>query len=260
MSNRVLKKMDKKSILIVLLVLIFAAETVVFLKTYFHFIDLKAEAIVANTNVVFKAKKNSGEEGFNQVDIKKDLTRFLDSKKKTKPTSFTYEIEDEDFYFEISVTEIDNGYAFSVDKVVDTNKNINARMNFVNVETILFQTGNNNSSTVVKLVGELDSKYLVLTNGANYFLGVDVGIITFMDNQFYYLSYNSKYNNLKEAESCTKEVKNSIENFNGNEYYYKYGKIFFLDDYYQKLASKTYTVNERCEELNTISNEKKLEG
>jgi len=60
---------------------------------------------------------------------------------------------------------------------------------------------------------------------------------------------NLRYIALREVEACTKEVKEEIPKFSLKDYYYKYGKINFLSDYYQKLASKTFTVKERCEEL-----------
>ena len=88
-----------------------------------------------------------------------------------------------------------------------------------------------------------------MTDETHYFLGNDIEYISYMDNHFYYLSYNSKYRALLEAEECSKEVKGTIQYFNQNDYFYKYGKINFLKDFYQKLASKTYSVKDKCDEL-----------
>ena len=41
----------------------------------------------------------------------------------------------------------------------------------------------------------------------------------------------------------------SIDEFNQNDIYYNYGRINFLPDYYQKLASKSLTVKDKCDSM-----------
>ena len=126
-------------------------------------------------------------------------------------------------------------------------------MNLKNIEEIEYRTGNSNNATVLNLISDYDEEYLAITEDTYYFLGTDIESISYINEHFYYVSYNSKYKLLENATLCDKETKNSIDEFNKNDNYYKYGKINFFGDYYQKLSSKTYTVEDRCNELENLN-------
>ena len=74
-------------------------------------------------------------------------------------------------------------------------------------------------------------------------------ILSFENGDFYYRSYNNKYLAIDTVGSCNEELRLSIEDFNEDDVFYTYGKINFLKDFYQKLASKSYSVRDKCASL-----------
>ena len=187
--------------------------------------------------------KEKNDNGFYELDIKKDLAKFI--AKKENFGSIIYKVKDENFYFEL---EIIDG-SIDIKKLVDNTRGINARINYFNIESMEYQKGNINDSLVIKINSERGNKFLAITNGTYYFLGVDVDNIVYKDNQFYYISYNSKYEELRTAQKCDTKTKELIEDFNYNDYYYKTGDINFLKDFYQKIKPSYYYVKNRCDDL-----------
>jgi hypothetical protein len=112
-----------------------------------------------------------------------------------------------------------------------------------------------NNASVIKINEKLENYYFAMAYDISYFLGQDIESISFIDNHFYYVSYNPKYEVLENAESCSKEVKSLVDDWKASDYYYKYGRINFLEEYYQKLSSKTYKVEDRCNELANKGND-----
>lgn len=219
------------------------------LKLYFDYIDIKANEILEKTDAEFTTENITLQNnGLYIVDIKQDL---IDNNIDDKIDKITYKIKNEKFYFELRIyKDIDSQEpTFEIEKIVDDRHEINAKMNLRNIEKIEYRTGNINDSTVLNLITNFDSQYFAITENNYYFLGEDIESISFLDNHFYYVSYNKNYRSLSEAKECTKEVKRSIDGFNEKETYYNYGKINFFKDYYQKLSSKKYTVKDYCESL-----------
>lgn len=241
----------RKKILKIILLTLMGLFLIVILIIYLNITDKKAKEISQNANYSFVLKNRlKGEEGFYRADIRSDLEKKFKNK-KAKEAVYLYKIKGEDFYFEIIANKEASKTTFEISRLIDEKHKVHAKMNYKNIEKIEYRTGNSNHSTVIKLISDLESRYLVLTNNTYYFLGTDIQVISYNEEQFYYLSYNPKYDVLKTSESCSKEVKKSIDGFSGKDYYYRYGKINFLTDYYQKLASKTFTVSDRCEELSS---------
>ena len=145
-------------------------------------------------------------------------------------------------------------------EIINEEKKVFARMNMEDVESIEYRTGNANGASLLKINTEFYSDYFAITNEDHYFLGSDIETVSFKDDQFYYMSYNPNYELLETAKTCSKDVKASIDGFSNKDYYYKYGKINFLPDYYQKLASKKFTVGEKCDELKQINDAAKEEN
>lgn len=218
-------------------------------KFYFDWLDVEAAKREDNENLLYVSRNNKlNAEGLYVSNVKENLISFLEGKNAKK---VTYRFEGEGFYLILNIDDSGDEPIFSIEKVIDENQEVNALITFNDVESVEYRTGNVNTSTIIKVNTsvELINDYIAITEGTHYLLGEDIKTISYKDDQFYYLAYNLKYISLREVQSCTKEVKDEIPKFNQKDYYYKYGKINFLEDYYQKLASKTFTVKDRCEEL-----------
>lgn len=228
----------------------------ILLKMYIDYVDAASNKIEEQTDISYTTKSiTTLSSGLVEVNIYDDLLNYI---KDRDVTSTTYKISNEQFYFDVSITKEEPTeeesteevkYTFTIDKIVDKKHKINAKMNLRGIKKIQFKTGNANETTLLNLISEYDQEYLAIINGNYYFLGDDIESITYEDNHFYYVSHNKAYNILKTAKSCSKDIKKSIDGFSMNDSYYTYGKINFLDEYYQKLSSKKYTVKEKCAEL-----------
>jgi len=240
----------KLAVNIVLAILILGAAVclVVAVRMYLYKIDKKAKSILEITDTSYiskRGKENSS--GLYVQNVKKDIFDFVGDR---NISSITYEFDGEKFHIDFAIeVDKDDSEMLTIKKIVNEDLGINARMDMKNVESIEYRTGNSNNATLLKINSTYSHDYFAMSTGAYYFLGNDIESIGFMDGQFYYMSYNPNYTYLEEAKSCSKEVTREIDGFNKNHYYYKYGKINFLPEYYQKLASKTYTVEDKCNEF-----------
>lgn len=217
------------------------------IKIYLDHVENETNKILQNTDTSYKTKNIiTLNNGLKRVSIKNDLTEYIKGK---NIKSITYKVDGENFYFDITINETEEGYSFDISKIVDNVHKINAKMKMKNIKEIDFMTGNSNDATLLNLITNYDEEYFVMTENMYYFLGSDIESISYMNNHFYYMSYNPVYRTLEEAVACDNATKKSIDGFNMNHYYYRYGKINFLKEYYQKLASKTYTVKDKCAEL-----------
>lgn len=246
---------DKKNV--VLLFMIFAfiiADLILLLKVYVIHIDNVANKIMNSTDVDFIQKeKQLNKYGLYELNISEELNKFIIDK---NIESISYKVDQEKFYFDILITRENNSIQYEIERIVDEEHGINAKMKMENVKEIEYRTGNSNNATLLKITTEYDTEYLVIVDDSYYFLGADIESISFSNNHFYYVTYNSNYSVLDEATSCDKKTKEMVDGFNYDDYYYKYGKINFFEDFYQKLSSKEYTVKDRCEELeNNIETE-----
>lgn len=232
---------NKKLICIVLFFLLLKVFMYIGINAYFKHIDKEAEKYTIGTNVIFgyndKIKNN---QGFYTLYIKDDIDSLL-----TSDNNILYKVKNLSFYFDIQVTND----TIMIKKIVDESHHINARINYDNVLTIEYQTGNLNHSILLKINTEKYSKYLAITDNTYYFLGNDIDSIIYKNDQFYYLTYNIKYDVLREAQKCDAKIRNLIDNFSYNEYYYKTGQINFLKDYYQKIKPSYYYVKNYCNDL-----------
>lgn len=252
MKKKNLKKRDIVKILEILLIIIGTLVTVFVLKTYIYYVDKKAAMISDSTQTTINASKiTDTQNGFYRVELAKDIRDYLKEQKKYNLSSLTYKIDGEEFYFEIEINKDKKKYTFDIEKIVDNRHQVNAKIIYRNLETVEFRTGNSNHSTVIKLSSDNDSNFLVFTENEYYFLGIDVEDISYKDNHFYHLSYNPKYTKLRTTnEGCTDVLKSEIENFKDTDYYYKYGKIYFMgNSEYEKLDSEKYTVADKCAEF-----------
>lgn len=226
-------------------------------KLYLKRIDALAAEYEDGESTVYVSRNDIvNPEGLYESNIKENLESYLEDKSAEQ---VTYKFPNESFQLVLSVVRSDEGMRFVVDRVVDEGQEVNAMVNFGDVESIVYKTGNANSSTIIGIKTSYKTYYVAITSGTHYLLGEDIETISYKDNQFYYLSYNLKYTSLREASSCSKEVKEEIDKFNPKDYYYKYGSINFLRDFYQKLASKSFSVQERCDELEALNKEEKVE-
>jgi len=242
---------------IILSILIIASIILFFLaiKLYLASIDEEARKIsnLADTTIVSKDNKE-GSNGLYLANVKEEVFNFIGD---NEVKSIKYEVENENFYLIFSIAkDKDGNRSLNIDKIVDANLGINARTNKTGVETIEYRTGNANNSTLLKINEKDYSSYFAMTEGTYYFLGSDIESVSFMNGQFYYMSYNPDYTLIEEYGNCGKEVKSQIDGFSTKAYYYRYGKINFLTDYYQKLASKTYTVGDKCKEYESDDKQK----
>lgn len=257
MKKKNLKKRDIIKILKILLILIGILVTVFILKTYLFYIDKKATKISDSTQTTIEASKiTDTENGLYHVEIAKDIKKYLKSSKRKDLSALTYKIDGEEFYFEIGINKDGKEYSFDIEKIVDNRHQVSAKILYRDLKTLEYRTGNSNHSTLIKLFNKNDSNFLVFTENEYYFLGVDIEDISYKGNHFYYLSYNPKYESLRNTtEGCTDVIKDEIEDFKDTDYYYKYGKIYFLNDSeYEKLDSSKYTVADRCAEFEPVEN------
>lgn len=215
---------------------------------YLKNVDVKAKEFTKTTDANYTFEKGSlNAEGLYVVDLKEELSEFI---KTDNAESISCHFKGEKFVLEVFVKRSDDEtISFELEKVVEDDFGINARVSLGEIESIEYRTGEIKDETLLKINTANDSSYFAMIDGVYYFLGQDIETISYMDQHFYYVSYNPKYKVLREAEDCSKEVKASIKNFKTSDYYYKYGKINFLSDFYQKLSTKVYTVKDRCEEL-----------
>ena len=238
---------NKRTILIFLIGLAFVL-SIVSLRIYFSNLDKTVSELLNKKEVVYETKNNEvNNRGFYVANLEEELNDLI-SKKDV--TTLTYEFENESFYFDIRVLYDEEGNpSFEIEKIGCPEYQINARMNMRDVESIEYRTGNPDKSTVLKINQKYNTNYFAMTLKTYYFLGNDIESISYKDDHFYYITYNPNYKSLEEADSCSKAVISKIDGFSTKHYYYKYGKINFLSDYYQKLASKTFTVKNKCDEL-----------
>lgn len=226
---------------------------IVFLNMYFDKIDREIEALLDKEEVVYVSHNDQiSSEGLIITNIKDNLTEFV---KDSNVKSLIYEIDDEDFYFVLNVIRGEE-ISFDLEKVINKKLGINSMVNIIGINTLEYRTIANSFSTILKFNSQYDSRYMAMTDETHYFLGNDIEYVSYIDDHFYYLSYNPKYRALLDASECSKEVKRGIQGFNQNDYFYKYGKINFLKDYYQKLASKRFSVKDKCTELTDQLNSK----
>ncbi len=234
----------KKAVPIIILFILIGLFTI-----YIKYVDKKSKSIQKESYYTYTQNDVvKGTEGFNSIDLKENLQDFL-SKNKHNDISLTYKIKNEQFYFDLLLKKENNDYTFEIDRIIDEAHNMHAKMKYENVIKAEYQTGNENHATVLKLYTDNEIRTLAITGNTYYFLGSDIESISYINGEFYYLSYNKKYTTLKSATSCDKATKHSIDEFNAKDYYYKYGKINFLTDYYQKMSSKVFTVEDKCNEL-----------
>ncbi len=254
MSKRI-KYIEKKRIILIVLLVVASLTANFALKLYIERIDTAAKELEKKTDIAYEAKKgDTNTRGFYVANIKEDLKSFLSDR---DITSLTYEIDGESFYLDILVHKSDSDeYEFEIEKIGNPEFNIYARTNIKNVETIEYRTGGLNLSTVLKIDQSYNSDYFAMTEGVYYFLGEDIESINYVDEHFYYMTYNPNYKTLEEAETCSKDVTSKIDDFKLDDYYYRYGKINFLTDYYQKLTAKTFKVKDKCAELEQKHKEK----
>lgn len=255
------KTQDKRFIGNVICGLLIAIGVLLFIlgiKLYLNKIDVKAKEILEMTDTTYD--KENGEvnyTGLYVANVKDDILKYAEGK---DIKSVSYKLKDEGFYIDFVIEENKNGEDIvSITRIVADDYNINAIMNMKDIKSIEYRMGNSGDAIVLKINSEYSSEYFAMLEGTYYFLGLDIETISYIKGQFYYTSYNPNYLYLEEAKSCSKEVVDSIDGFNKNDYYYKYGKINFLPDYYQKLSSKTYTVGDKCTEFEEEKEEAKEE-
>lgn len=217
------------------------------LKMYFNSVDKRTREILNKTELTYVTKENElNNNGLYVAELKKELIDFIG---KRNISTATYEFEGENFYVDVSIegTEGDENVSFTIDKIMCPEFGINARIDIEGVESIEYRTGNPTKSSVLKINKSDGHEYLAMTKDTYYFLGDDIESISFIDNHFYYVSHNPKYRLIGEENSCSNEVISEISKFNMFDYYYKYGKINFLPEFYQKLSTKEYTVKDQCD-------------
>jgi len=218
-------------------------------KTYLEYVERRSAEILELTEDSFETSNITLQRnGLYIVDLKKDLDEY---EKNRLNNTITYEIKGEEIYFDINIlkNEETGENVYEIRKIGDDRHNVKAKMNLKNIEQIEFRTGYINDATVLKLNTTYDSLYFAMIDNAYYFLGEDIESISFIDDHFYYVSYNKNYKSLMSANECTSEVKKSIYGFNEAHTFYTYGKINFFEDFYQKLSSKSYSVKNYCDDL-----------
>lgn len=242
------KRIANNRILLGLAMIIGAMFSVLALRFYLLHVENEAKEIENKADVSYKTVGVTiNEQGFYVADLKSELTEYLSDHETDR---ITYKFEGESFYFEVLVvTNAEGEYEFEIEKISNPDFNIFARTNMRSVESVEYRTDSSFSSSVIKINQTYDHEYFAMTKDAYYILGEDIETIGFMNERFYYMSYNPKYSALEGATSCSSEVTSKIQGFKMNDYYYKYGKINFLTDYYQKFTTKTYTVKNRCDDL-----------
>ena len=242
-----LHSINKLFVCIILFILLLKVFMYMGINAYLRHIDIEAEKFLVGANVIFGAdEKVLNEQGLYTLNIKDDIDNSLVSDNK-----LIYKVDGVSFYFDIEI--LNNSIV--INRLVDETHHIKARINCSNVLTIEYQLGNINHSILLKINTENDYKYLAITDNTYYFLGNDIDTIVYKNDQFYYLTYNIKYDALKDAKKCDDKTKRLIDNFNGNDYYYKTGEINFLKDYYQKIKPNYYYVKNHCNDLKKQASE-----
>lgn len=245
-KNRFLEVYYEKHYLFSLIfILIFILILSFCLNKYLIHINKEASRIKDNTESSFTLeKKKKLENNMYFVNLADDLNKNIKSKKQN---TVTYNLKGETFYFDIRICKNKDKRTYDVIKVVDSLHNVTAKIDYQNVISMEYRTDPRGDATVIKFVTPDNREFLAITDETYYFLGEDIDDISFADDEFYYKSVNPKYDS-KELlkEGCTQKVINNIEDFDFNEAYYFIGKINFLDDYYQKIANGTSSVEEKC--------------
>ena len=239
---------NQRLFFVVVYILFLACGFLFCMHFYNNYITKESERIATNNefdSYIFTYE--TIDNGFNLLDVKKDLKNYLNEEKRNL---IIYKVKNQDFYFEV---EIYNG-SININKFVDKKNYVNARLNYYNVEKIEFITGNINRSTLYRIITKDGNTYLVVTDGTYYVLGSDIDAIIYKNNQFYYITYNPKYEMLSNVSKCNQSIKDAIDGFDYGDYYYKSGEINFLKNYYQKLKAKNYYVKEYCNYLSKSAN------
>lgn len=247
--KRFYKKRKKLCIVFGILFCILFVASIIRLYT-FHLNRAVSRLENMTDSVYIKEEFIANSNGFSTINMLGDLKDYFSNNINN---SVAYKLKDETFYLDISRIKNDKkkNPTFDVDKIVDKERNINARVNFQNLVAMEFKTGGDNSASVIHLISSNDDLYFVITGNTYYFLGDDIENISFLEGDFYYVSYNNKYKAIDTAGGCTEELMLSIDDFNQNDIYYNYGRINFLPDYYQKMASKSLTVKDKCASMET---------
>lgn len=253
--KRFYKKRRKQCIVFGIIFCILLVASIIRLYT-FHLNRAVSRLENMTDSVYVKEKFIPNSNGFNTINMLSDLKDYFSNNINN---SVAYKLKDETFYLDISKISNDKKKTptFDVDKIVDKERNINARVNFQNLVAMEFKTGGANSATVIHLLSSSDDLYFVITGNTYYFLGDDIEDISFLEGDFYYVSYNNKYKAIDTAGGCTEELMLAIDDFNQNDIYYNYGRINFLTDYYQKMASKSLTVKDKCDSMEQSTKEDK---
>ncbi len=242
------------NIILSILILIAIVLVVLSLHLYIENVDAKAKEILEQTDIDYTLSiDQETSEGFYKIDIQKQLTLLVEEQGVSTVTCL---FPQDDSYIEVKAQRDDAGELnFEIEKIGNENYKVKTRTSFKDVTSIEYRSGNYTEASVIKIISGDEFQYFAMATGINYFLGDDIKSISYMNDHFYYLSYNPRYKALKDATSCTDELRTSIKGFKESDYFYTYGKINFLSDFYQKLASKKFTVKEQCELLNTQSGE-----
>lgn len=227
-----------KNIFILLYILFLASGFVICFHLYLNYVDSEISKKEVMEKVVYARTFEEKNDGFNVLKINDDFKGISNS-------TYSYKIKNE--YFSFIVTTNKSGV--SINKFIDSARKINARLFFDDVEKIEYASGDVNNSMLFKITSKTDYKYLAVAGSSYYILGNDIDEIIYENNAFYYRSYNPKYDILRVDHSCNSEIRRKIEDFDYKNYFYKYGKINFLSDYYQKINSKYYYVKDYCNDL-----------
>ena len=221
---------------------------------YLKHIDKEANKITEDTTYSYTVKKKiNSNGGLFVANIEDDLKTYI--KKHKNIDNITYNIDGEDFYFQVNIFNEKDNFSIEIYKIVDNSRNISARMTYKDIKKIEYKTDSITNSSILNIITEYDNNYMAITKDNYYFLGTDIDKVSYDGEHFYYYSYNDVYDELANANSCSYEVINQIEEFNYSDIYYTYGIVNFLKDYYQKLAPNNYTVWQYCEYLNNRLNE-----
>ncbi len=247
MGKKIKRIINRRTVLTFLIALAICT-SIPALKIYFTKVDAAAKEIQNATDLAYETKNDeTNNRGFYVANFKAELEEFMADR---NASTLTYEFAGESFFLEVFIQKNEEGeYSFEIEKISNPEFDINARMNMKDVESIEYRTGNPSKASVLKINQKYNSDYFAMTDGTYYFLGDDIESISYKNNHFYYMTYNPDYKSLEEATVCSPEITSKIEGFKMSDYYYNYGKINFLSDYYQKLSSKKFTVQEKCDEL-----------
>ena len=230
--------------LLLLIIIIFVLFVCV--KKYIKIVDQRTNKLVNNTDSLYVLKKPKLlDNNMYYIDLENDLNKIV----KKNQNSITYEVENENFNFDVKIylDKVNNKHSYEIVKVSDFSHNVNPRINYTDVKALEYRQENNGGPIIIKFITLNQEEFLAITDHTYYFLGEDVDDISYDNNQFYYKTINPKYEiDEMKKNGCTQKVNDSIEGFSFQDVYYTYGKINFLDDYYQKNAVKTVSVEEEC--------------